>query len=67
MDTHRTLEKERKEKLLLLETVLQSRSPSQLSNGDRTSDSIVIEGCVWSNDKTIDTMDYHRWGDKHRR
>ena len=45
MDTHRTLEKERKDKPILLETVLQSRSLSQLSNGDRTSDCIVIEGC----------------------
>ena len=42
MNTHRTLEKD---KLILLETVLQSRSLSQLSNGDRTSDRIVIEGC----------------------
>ena len=45
MDTRRTLEKERKDKLILLETVLQSHSLSQLSNGDRTSDHIVIQGC----------------------
>ena len=43
MDTHRTLEKERKDKLILLETVLQSRSLSQLSNDDQTSDRIVIQ------------------------
>ena len=48
MDMHRTLENERKDKLILLETVLQSRSLSQLSNGNRTYDRIVIEG-VWSN------------------
>ena len=48
MDMHRTLEKERKDKLILLETVLQSRSLSQLSNSNRTYDRIVIEG-VWSN------------------
>ena len=47
MDTHRTLEKERKDKLILLETVLQSHSLSQLSNGDQTSDHIMIEGCGW--------------------
>ena len=45
MDTHRTLEKERKDKFILLETVLQSHSLSKLSNGDHTSDRIVIEGC----------------------
>ena len=68
MDTHRTLEKERKEKLILLETVLQSHSLSQLSNGDRTSDYIVIEGCGQTTQRSTNfTMDYHRWGDKHRR
>ena len=45
MDAHRTLEKEGKDKPILIETVLQSCSLSQLSNGDRTSDRIVIEGC----------------------
>ena len=43
MDTHSTLEKE---KLILLETVLQIHCLSQLSNGDQTSDRIVIEGVV---------------------
>ena len=45
MDMHITLEKERKDKLILLETVLQSHSLSQLSNGDRTSGHILNEGC----------------------
>ena len=68
MDMHRTLEKERKEKLILLETVLQSCSLSQLSNGDQTSDCIVIEGCGQTTQQSTNfTMDYHRWGDKHRR
>ena len=68
MDTHRTLEKERKEKLILLETVLQSRSLSQLLNSDRTSDRIVIEGCgQMTQQSTNFTMDCHHWGDKHHR
>ena len=45
MDMLRTLEKERKDKLIFLETVLQIRSLSQLLNGDQISDRIVIEGC----------------------
>ena len=44
-NTHRTLPKKEKDKLILLETVLQSCSLGQLLNGDRTSDRIVIEGC----------------------
>ena len=61
-DTHRTLENERKDKLILLETVLQSSSVSQPSNVDHTSDGIATEGCG-----EIDTtIDYH-WCDKHYR
>ena len=45
MDTHRTLEKERRDKLILLETVLQSHSLNQLLNVDRAPDRIVTEGC----------------------
>ena len=63
MDTHRTLERERKRKhkLVLLETVLQSRSLSQLSNGDRTSDCIVIKGCGQITQRSTNfIMDYHR-------
>ena len=57
MDTHRTLEKERKDKLILLETVLKSPSLSQLSNGDQTSDCIVIEGCSQI-DTTLNTSQW---------
>ena len=42
METHRTLGRD---KLILLETVLQGHSLNQLSNINQTSDSIVIEGC----------------------
>ena len=35
MDTFRILEKERRDKLILLETVLQNHSLNQLSNVDR--------------------------------
>ena len=45
MDMHRTLEKERRDKLILLETVLQSHSLNQLSNIDQTLDRIMTEGC----------------------
>ena len=62
IDTHRTLEKERRDKLILLETVLQSRSLSQLSNVDRISDGIVTEGCG-----QIDTTIDYRWCDDHCR
>ena len=62
IDTHRTLEKEKRDKLILLETVLQSRSVRQLSNVDRTSDGIMTEGCGEINT----TIDY-RWCDKHYR
>ena len=62
IDTHRTLEKERRDKLILLEMVLQSRSVSQLSNVDRTSDGIMTEGCG-----KIDTNLDYRWCDKHYR
>ena len=66
MDTHRTPEKERKDNLNLLETVLQSHSLSQLSNGDQTPDSIVIEGCGQTTQRSTNfTTDYHRWRDKH--
>ena len=62
MDTHRTLEKERKDKLILLKTVLQSRSLSRLSNSDRTSDHIVIEGSGQTAQLSTNfTMDYHHW------
>ena len=44
MDALRTLEKERRDKLILLETVLQSHSLSQLSNVNQTLDGIVTEG-----------------------
>ena len=60
IDTHRTLEKERRDKLILLETILQSRSVSQFSNVDRNSDGIVTEGCG-----EIDTTLNYRWCDKH--
>ena len=53
MDTHRTLEKEIRDELIVLETVLQSNSLNQLSNVDRTSDRIVTEGCDQI-DTTID-------------
>ena len=43
MDMHSTLERE---KLILLETVVQIRCLTQLLNGDQTSDRIVIEGMV---------------------
>ena len=43
--TMEILERERRDKLILLKTVLQSHSPNQLSNIDRTSDRIVTEGC----------------------
>ena len=59
MNTHK---KERKDELILLETVLQSRSLSQLSKGGRTSDhNIVIEGCGQINRliSQIQCMDYH--------
>ena len=46
MDTHRILEKERRDKLILLKTVLQSHSLNQLLNINRTLDRIVTEG-VW--------------------
>ena len=46
IDKHRKIEKERRDKLILLKTVLQSCSVSQLSNVDRTLDGIVTEG-VW--------------------
>ena len=42
MDTHRTLEKEKRDKVMLLEMALQSCSLSQLSNVNRTSDGIMI-------------------------
>ena len=45
MDTHRTLEKERRDKLILLETVLQSRSQKQLSNVNGIFDRLMTEGC----------------------
>ena len=45
IDTHRKLEKERRDKLIVLETVLQSCSLSQLSNVACISDGIVTEGC----------------------
>ena len=45
MDMHRTLEKERRDKLILLKTVLQSHSLNQLSNVDQTLDRIMTEGC----------------------
>ena len=60
IDTHRTLEKERRNKLILLKMVLQSHSVSQLSNVDRTSDGIMTEGCG-----EIDTTIGYRWCDKH--
>ena len=61
MDMHRTLEKERKDKLILLETVLQSCSLSQLSNGDRTSERIMIDGCGQTTQQATNfTMDYVR-------
>ena len=67
MDMHGTLEKEREDKLILLETVLQSHFLSQLSNSNRTSDRIVIEGCGQTTQPSTNfTMDYHRWCDKHR-
>ena len=64
IDTHRILEKERRDKLILLEMVLvlQSRSVSHLSNVNRTSDGITTEGC--GEDDT--TINYH-WCDKHYR
>ena len=48
---HRTLEKERRDKLILLKKVLQSRSVSQLSNVDHTSDGIRTyhDWVVWWN------------------
>ena len=45
MDTHRTLEKEGRDMAILLETVVQSHSRSQLSNVSRTLDGMVTEGC----------------------
>ena len=45
MDTHRTLEKERRDTLSLLEMVLQRCSLSQLSKVNRTLDGIVTEVC----------------------
>ena len=51
MDMHRTLEKERGDKLILLEMVLQSHSLNQLSNVDRTSDrwiGLLLRGVVKS-------------------
>ena len=45
MDTYRILVKERRDKLILLETVLQILSPSRLLNINQTSDSIMTEGC----------------------
>ena len=57
IDTHRTLEKERRDKFILLKTVC---SVSQLSNVDRALDGIMTEGCG-----EIDTvLDYH-WCDQH--
>ena len=53
MGMRRTLEKERRNKLILLGTVLQSHSPSQLSNVERTLDHIVTEACGQI-DTTID-------------
>ena len=53
IDTLRTLEKERRDKLILLKMVLQTHSLNQLSNVDRTSDRIVTEGCGQI-DTTID-------------
>ena len=52
MDTHRTLEKERRDKLTLLKMVLQSRSLIQLLNIDRTSDRIMTEGVVKSTQRS---------------
>ena len=45
MHMHRTVEKERRDKVILLKTVQQSHSPNQLSNIDRTSNQIMTEGC----------------------
>ena len=53
MDTHRTLEKERRDKLIFLETILQNSSLNQLLNIDRTSDRIATEVCGQI-DTTID-------------
>ena len=50
MDTRRTLENERRDKLILLETVLQSRSLRQLSNVNGTS---WLRGVVKSIDPTV--------------
>ena len=52
--THRSLEKER-DKLILLETVLQIHSLNQFSDIDRTSDHTVTEGCG----KINTTIVYH--------
>ena len=54
MDMHRTLGKERKDKLILLET----KPLSESANGDRTSDCIVIEGCGHI-DTTLDYLILH--------
>ena len=61
MDTLRSLERERRDKLILLEMVLQSHSLHQLSNVDQ----IVTEGCgqIDTNDQSTSfVMNYHLVG-----
>ena len=68
MDTFRTLENERRDMLILIETVLQSHSLNQLSNVNLTLDQIVTEGCGQI-DTTIDSLHDKlpsRWYDRHR-
>ena len=49
LDTLRSLERERRDKLILLEMVLQSHSLHQLLNVNRISDQLDCDQGVWSN------------------
>ena len=71
MDTLRSLDRERREKLILLEMVLQNHSLHQLSTFDWTLDQIVTEGCgqIDTNDRLTSFMIKlpSCWCDRHRR
>ena len=65
MDTLRSLERERRDKLILLEMVLQSHSLHQLLNVDRILDWIMTEGCspIDTNDRSTSfVINYHLVG-----